>query len=235
MLISLLLLAAAQLPSDSTLDVLLRRNTAAVGGAAIARVESRRVEAVLVGAAPFEIPVVIEQRRPRLFRREAFLPGSVTQLTVLNGRDAWRTDPTQGIVTPTALTDAERAELFEDAVFDGDLVHSGAVITLLGMDSLANTRTYKLELRYPDGHPVTVWVDSASALEVRRAFTRSIGGQLVPMETDIGDYRTVDGVQEPHRITTRIPAFGVTMTFRMVRVEVNADIPESRFERGQRQ
>jgi hypothetical protein len=225
----LLLLAALHLPTDSTLDALLRRNTEAVGGAAISRVATRRVEAVLTGAAPFDIPVTIEQQRPRLFRREATLPGPVTQVTVLNGLAAWRIDPTQGITAPAPLSDAERAELFEDAVFDGDLTNSGAAITLLGMDSLATGRAYRLSLRYPDGRPVTVWVDSASALEVRRSFTRTVGGQLLPMETDIGDYRAVKGVQEPHRITTRIPAFGVTMTLRMVRVEVNADIPVTRF------
>lgn len=231
MLTPLLFLAALQLPTDSTLDALLRRNTAAVGGAAIARVASRRVEAVLAGAAPFDIPVTIEQRRPRRFRREAHLPGAITQVTVLNGPDAWRTDPIQGITTPAALSDAERAELFEDAVFDGDLVNSGAAIARLGMDSLATGRAYRLELRYPDGRPVTVWVDSTSALEVRRAFSRSISGQLVSMETDIGDYRAIAGVQEPHRITTRIPAIAMTMTLRMVRVEVNADIPVTRFMR----
>jgi hypothetical protein len=231
MLIPLLMLAAMQLPADSTLAALLSRNTIAVGGAAIARVSSRRVEAVLSGAAPFDIPVTIEQRRPRLLRREARLPGAITQVTVLSGEDAWRIDPTQGITTPARLSNIERAELFEDAVFDGDLVNSGAAITLLGIDSLATGRAYKLELRYPDGRPVTVWVDATSALEVRRAFTRSIGGQLVPMETEIGDYRAVEGVQEPHRISTRIPVFNVTMTLRMVRVEVNVDIPAARFVR----
>jgi hypothetical protein len=231
MLTTILLLATLPLPPDSTLSVLHRRNTVAVGGPAIARVETRRVEAVLVGAAPFEIPITIDQRRPRLFRREARLPGSITQLTVLNGRDAWRIDPTQGIVTPAALSDAERAELFEDAVFDGDLANSGATITMLGLDSLATGRAYRLELRYPDGRPVTVWVDSTSALEVRRAFTRTVGGQLVPMETEIGDYRAVAGVQEPHRIATRIPQFGVSMTLRIVRIETNIDIPGSRFAR----
>lgn len=231
MLTTLLFLATLPLPPDSTLSVLLRRNTAAVGGPAIARVETRRVEAVLTGATPFEIPITIEQRRPRLFRREARLPGSITQLTVLNGREAWRVDPTQGITTPAVLSDAERAELFEDAVFDGDLANSGATIMLLGQDSLATGRAYRLELRYPDGRPVTVWVDSTTALEVRRAFQRSIGGQLVPMETEIGDYRAVGGVREPHRIVTRIPQFGVTMTLRMIRVETNIDIPGARFAR----
>ena len=228
---TLLVLTALHLPPDSTLTVLLRRNTAAVGGAAIARVETRRVEGVLTGATPFEIPVTIEQRRPRLFRREAQLPGSITQVTVLNGRDGWRVDPTQGIMTPTALSDAERAELFEDAVFDGDLVNSGAEITLMGVDSLPTGRAYRLMLRYPDGRPVTVWVDSTRALEVRRALTRTIGGQVVPMETEIGDYRTIGGIQEPHRIVTRIPMFGVVMTLRMVRVETNVDVPAKRFLR----
>lgn len=233
MFASVLLLTALQLPlsSDSTLDALLRRNTVAVGGAAIARVETRRVEAILVGAAPFEIPVLIEQRRPRLFRREAKLPESVTQITVLNGVDAWRVDPAQGINSPTSVPDAERAELFEDAVFDGDLARSGAEIRLLGVDSLASGRAYRLELRYPAGGPVTVWVDSTTALETRRASSRLVGGQLVSMETDIGDYRAVAGVQEPHRIVTRIPQFGLTMTLRITRVEVNPSISMSRFTR----
>jgi hypothetical protein len=113
--------------------------------------------------------------------------------------------------------------------------HDDRLAVLEGfLASLATGRAYRLELRYPDGRPVTVWVDSTSALEVRRAYTRSVGGQLVPMETDIGDYRAVEGVQEPHRLITRIPAFGVTMTLRMVRVDVNPDIPGSRFERSYR-
>lgn len=231
MLKALLVLSTLHLPPDSTLTLLLQRNTAAVGGTAITRVETRRVAAVLVGAAPFEIPVTIEQRRPRLFRRDAQLPGSITQRTVLNGREAWRIDPTQGSTAPTILSDDERAELFEDAVFDGDLTNSGAAITLSGMDSLPTGRAYRLELRYPAGRPVTVWVDSTSALEVRRAFTRTIAGQRVPMETEIGDYRRIDGVQEPHRIVTRIPSVGVTMTLRMLRVETNVDVPATRFVR----
>mgnify|MGYP000022015501 CR=1 FL=1 len=224
------LMLAIQVQAVPTLPDILERNTRAVGGTAIAAVGTRRVTFILQGAAPGDVPVTVEQKRPRLFRREVGPAGSA-QITVLNGKDAWKIDPAAGLTTPTDLSAEEAADLFEDAVVDGDLVNSGAKISLQGVDTLPSGIAYRMLLAYETGRTATVWLDARTNLEVRRAFKRRAAGQDIEMESTAGDYRTVQGVSEPHRITMRIPIANIEMVLLMQSIVVNVPIDDSRFVR----
>jgi len=91
---------------------------------------------------------------------------------------------------------------------DGPLVDyaaKGTQIELVGMEKVEDRDTYKLKLTMKNGQTTHVWIDAQTFLEAKMGGQpRRLDGTDHPVEVYFRDYRTVNGLQIPHVLETRV-------------------------------
>ena len=231
-LFALLLSACAPAAQASSAGAeLARQHLAAVGDPA--SVQTRRVHLRASGLAPFELPIVVEARRPLQLRREVDIQGQ-RQITGFDGQQAWRVDP----FVPGGRAEVPAAELStlrQEALFDGLLAHAlqqGLAIEDLGLQTQDGQRLRLLRTALPGQPPVTLYLDAQTLLERKRVQQQEMQGRMVAVESLSLDYRRVGALQIPHRLEVRLPGLHQPITLVVERVELNPALPESRFQRA---
>jgi len=78
-----------------------------------------------------------------------------------------------------------------------------------GTETVEGHDTYKLKVIEKSGHTVHVWVDAKTFLETKiDGQPRTLDGTEHPVEVYYRDYRTVDGLQIPFVLETRVLPVG---------------------------
>jgi hypothetical protein len=230
-----LLLAMSPASADAplTLQTLLAKHAQAVGP--IDQVQSRRVHMRGIGMAPFELPIVIEAARPNLLRKEVSVQGN-TLVTAFDGKQAWKTDPfVSGGDTPMAPPPLEAKALAAEADFDGTLVNSaakGIKLAYKGPATVDGKPAHEIAVTLADGSAMTVWLDAATYLEVKRNQPALIAGAMKPIDIVSSDYRAVSGVQLPHKIEILVPGVTQKMMLLTDSAEMNVKIDPARFAKA---
>jgi hypothetical protein len=221
--------AAAPTPP---LPELLANHAKAMG--TLDKVQSRRLRMRVVGMAPFEIPVVVEAKRPNLLRKEVALQGSM-QVHAYDGSDAWKSDPfVPGGTAPAAMPSEEAKVIVEEADFDGALVNpasKGIRIVYAGAAQAEGKPAHALRVTLANGNESTVYLDAATFLELKRVQTRPMMGKMVELEIIPSDWRMVDGVRMPHRIEIAPPGAKQRAAVIIDAVELNVPLAAARFAR----
>lgn len=224
---------AAQAP---TLATVLAKHAEAIGP--VGGITTRRTTLVISGAAPFDLPAVVEAKRPNLLRKEVDIQGT-KQITGFDGTKAWRIDP----FTPAGnavqeLPAEELAGLLEEADFDGalfDAAAKGHRLTYRGtavstVDGKARP-VHLIHIVMKGGGESVVHLDATTFLEVKRVQTRPIGGQNVEMELIARDWRAVQGMKVPFVTEIVIPGLPAPVRMTVQKVEVNVPLEAARFAR----
>jgi hypothetical protein len=86
-----------------------------------------------------------------------------------------------------------------------DYAAKGTTIELAGSEKVEGHPTYKLKLTFKNGQSRNVWVDASTFLEAKiQGDPRRLDGTERSVEVYFRDYRTVDGLQIPHVLETRV-------------------------------
>lgn len=222
--------AAGATAAEPTIQSVLASHAKASGPAD--SVKSRRLHLRLIGAAPFEIPVMTEAARPNLLRKEVSLQGS-TQVTAYDGKQGWKTDPfVPGGDKPMALPAIEAQALAGEADFDGILVNPAAKGIKLAYGGAAQVNgkpAHVIKAVLADGSPATIWLDAASWLEVKRTQNGLVMGKMQALDTYLSDYRDVGGIKFPHKIESGLSGAKEKITIVMDKVELNVPLAQARF------
>lgn len=230
--LSTLLFAATATAAEPapTIQTLLASHAKAIGP--IDKVQSRRLRMRVIGVAPFDLPVVTEAVRPNLLRKEVSIQGS-TQITAFDGKAAWKIDPfVPGGDKPAALPALEAKALMEEAQFDGVLPNAAALgikLSYAGPAQVNGKPAHAIKGVLADGGSITIWLDAASYLEVKRTHPGLVMGKMQPLDTYMSDYRDVAGLKIPHRIESGLSGAKEKMSIVMDAVELNAPIERTRF------
>lgn len=176
-------------------------------GNALQAVPQRPVEEV-------QLPFVMQLERPRKMRFELQFKGQ-TALQVYDGTNGWKVRPylNRMEVEPYSADETKKASVQGD--LDGFLIDyaaKGTRVDLDGMEKVEDRDTFKLKLTLKSGQVVHVWVDAKTFLETKiEGQPRRLDGTDHPVEVYYRDYRTVDGLQIPFLLETRVLPVAKTM------------------------
>lgn len=192
----------ARLAADIA-DDLARISVEAEGGAvAMAALRAFKADGVTrVGEQ--EVIFILYAARPRSVRIET-LGEKGSLVRSFDGVLApWRKD---GPAEPSRrLGRAEELEFIREADFDSPLrEHRARGISLdyAGEVTIGGRVSQKLLATLRGGELVTLYLDGATRLLVRRDTPKRVGGRDIVVETHYADHRAVAGVLLPHRIRT---------------------------------
>jgi hypothetical protein len=154
-----------------------------------------------------QLPFVLEMQRPRKVRFEIQFKGQ-TSVQVYDGDKGWKLRPYLNRLEVEPFTADELKASAMQQELDGPLVDyaaKGTRIELSGMEKVEDRDAYKLKLTLKDGREVHMWIDAQTFLEAKiEGQPRRLDGVDHPVEVYSRDYRSVDGLQIPFLVETRV-------------------------------
>jgi hypothetical protein len=158
-----------------------------------------------------QLPFLLEMKRPRKSRLELKVHGQ-TSVQVYDGVNGWklRLYLNRKDFEPYSEEELKLASTQPD--LDGPLVDyasKGSRVELDGTEQVEGRDTYKLKVAEKNGHTFHVWIDAKTFLEAKiEGPPRRLDGVEHPVEVYYRDYRTVDGLQIPFLLETRVLSVG---------------------------
>ena len=221
--------AAKATTKAPTLEQILDKYVQALGGkTAIEKVNSRTSKGTFTSVyLKTKGPIELYAKAPNKQLMALLAQGFGNYRRGFNGTVAWEKYPgsdTAGNLSGFSRRDAEFylslrfRETYPNAVFKGSA-------------KLSELDTYLLEAPAA-GNPKRWYFDSRSGLLVRTETTNSSGKVLE--STDYGDYRAVDGVQEPFNIRL-VDRDGTDFIIQLNEVKHNVPIDDASFDKPEKQ
>ena len=165
-------------------------------------------------------------QRPGRLRVDITYPGS-RELRILNGEKGYR--GAEG--RPTEVTGAQLLSMvYQYDALDLPFGFVDGTLDIAGLvrNGSAGPDTYGITCWDRAGNRMDVVVDSRSNRITRSSATFAIGGAETTLSAEFGDYRMVDGVLLPFRITNYAGGMRISETI-ITRYELNAKLPETLF------
>jgi len=154
-----------------------------------------------------QLPFTMEFQRGRKQRFELVFEGKKA-LQVYDGNNGWKLRPYLNRLEVEPFTTDELNASSRQADLDGyliDYTSKGTQVALDGMDKVEDRETYKLKLTLKNGQAIHVWIDARTFLETKiEGVPRRLDGVEHPVEVYYRDYRTVNGLQIPFVLETRV-------------------------------
>ena len=158
-----------------------------------------------------QLPFLLELKRPRKQRLELQFKGQ-TAIQVFDGTNGWKLRPflNRSEVEPFTAEELRRASMQTE--LDGPLVDyaaKGTHVELDGTEKVEGRDTYRIRVTEKTGHTFHVWIDAKTFLEAKiEGQPRRLDGTDHGVEIYYRDYRTVDGLQIPFVLETRVLPVG---------------------------
>jgi hypothetical protein len=236
LLLGLALAAASPGPvraETETLDALIARHIAARGGMErLQSIETLRASGRAKAGPAREALVTREVKPPGRVRTEFAFQG-VTAVFACDGSTCWSVEPLAGIFEAKPMSEADTSLATEHADIVGPLVHwkaKGHTVELLGKETVDGREAYKLKVTLRGGGEEIDFLDAETALLVRRDTTRTLGGQLLELQTTFSDFRPVGGVVFPHLIRSAAKGRPDILEIIVEEAELNTPVDDARFE-----
>lgn len=229
---ALLLLPALRARADDPLpkaEAVLDQYVEATGGkAAYEKIKSRVVRGTVeIAGAGLKGTFKETAAAPDKSVEVTEIPGQIKGNEGTDGRVVWETSDVQG---PRVLEGVERETKLREATFNKEVrwreVYPKAECT--GVEDVAGKPAYRVVLTPKSGKPITQFYDKASHLLVKQTQTEESPRGVFPVELTVADYRKVDGVLLPHKITAKLLTFEMVMV--LTEVKHNVDLPADAFK-----
>lgn len=227
--------------SAQTADELVEKNIQAQGGRKkLDSVQSIRLSGRIVQG--HDEDSIVTEWVPRGHKmRVNFVAKGKTNTRAFDGAGGWAVMPIKDKAKPEKLTGRELKEIRNGADFYGrlfDYKSKDGEVEALGRDELDGTPVYKLKLTQGDDKVVTIYLDARSFLELKEEESTTERGEVTDWETTYSDYKTVEGLTQAFAIKVKskqVMGGGMirtegSLTYAFDKLEVNVDIPASRFE-----
>jgi hypothetical protein len=222
----ILALVCVQFVQAQTVDDVINKHVTALGGKEnLSKINNM----VMQGSLSFqgaEISLTFTQVNGKLNRQDISVMG-MTGFDMLTDKEGWSYMPFQGMQKPEPKSADEVKESQGDLDIAGPLVDyaaKGHKVELQGKEDVDNTSCYKIKATLASGKEIVFFIDAASNMIKRIKDKRKVNGQETDMQTDLADYKEVEGVKMAYSITQQYGTVYVSA------IKINQVIPESAFK-----
>jgi outer membrane lipoprotein-sorting protein len=220
--------------SELTVDQIVQKHTAALGGADKLRaVQTVTItgKASLIGGQ-MEAMVTMRVKRPTSMRMEMSMQGK-TFVQAFDGVTAWIMNPFAGDESPQKSNAEDTKAARDDAEFiDGSLVDykaKGNAVELAGKENVKDSPAYKLKVTKKSGIVEYQYLDAKTFLPVKSSGKRIQQGQELEYESFPGNFTDVNGVRLPFSLTQKMSGIAL-MELTVEKVELNTPMEDTIFK-----
>ncbi len=163
---------------------------------------------------------------PALQYVEVNVEGMGTTVECVDGKNAWSVSPMQG----DSIAEGEELDFkLRSAIFNSELKWKEIYkkVECVGKEEINGKECYKVVKTPPTGNPSTEYYDAESKLLVKQSMIVTSPMGDVPVESFVSDYREVDGVLVPFKITATV--MGTERVVDVKKQEFNVEISKDKF------
>jgi hypothetical protein len=230
---ALCLFPASAQETELTLDQIIQKHTDAAGGAdklkAIQSVKASGNASLMGGQ--MEAPVTMVMKRPNSMRLDMTVQGK-SFIQAFDGTTAWTINPFMGSNDAQKSNDEDTKTAREHTDFvEGPLVDyksKGHTVELIGKEDVEGSPAYKLKITRKGGSVEYAYLDAQTFLTIRSTSKRVQMGQDLDLESNLGNYKPVNGVMMPFSIDQK-NAGKPLMQLTVEKYEVNIPADDSLF------
>lgn len=211
----------ANITGAQTLDDILKKHFEAAGQEKLMAATGIYLKAK-VDQMGMEIPMEMKVKRPDKFLISMEAQGQkITQ--VYNGEKGWLVVP--GIASePQELTGdmLTQAKQQPQTLLEGDLYNyekKGSTASFVGKVNLEGNDAYRIKLTTKDGNEMEYFINANTYLIEKVSASISQGGQSVDVEQIMSDYKTINGIAMPMKITQNSPIGNATISIEEIRFD----------------
>lgn len=174
-----------------------------------------------------EIPFVSYHKKPDKFKSVAAIRGNKFT-RAFDGEKGWfSTSKDKPKVLP--LEQAKGLEIQAD--YEGIFYNykkKGNTVKYLGREKVNNINSFVLQLTEPNGDVVTAYLEPEGYKIIKTKFKTTVQGTNREFETDLSNYKAVDGIIDPFDIKTKLE--GKVITHIVIdSIDYNRAVPDSIF------
>lgn len=229
--LAFLVFLTAAAASAQTVDEIIARNLEAKGGAAKWKSVTSVKMTGRISMQGTELPLTVYAKRPNFNRQEIVLQDKQL-VQAFDGTTAWMINPLMGSEAPQEMT-GPQADLAKDqADFDGPLLDwkgKGHTLEYVGTEEVGGAKAHKLKLTKKNGQTQFLYLDAESGIDLKTTVQVPQGATTMTVETEMSDYRTVEGIMMPHALKTSINGMP-TGSIVVEKIELNVPIDEAQFK-----
>ena len=225
------LMVALTLPVVSfaqTVDEIVAKNLKAKGGVEKWKSISSVKMTGTFSAQGMEGPMSLYAKRPNLSRQEITMNGRKL-VQAFDGTTPWMILPDSGMARE--MPEAQGQSVRNNADFDGPLMDyqaKGHKIELVGKEKVGGTEVYHLRVTKKDGSIEHYYLDTESGIEVKRTVDVDTGGMKQTVETELSNFKSIDGIMIPHTMKQSVNGTPVAQ-MTVEKIEFNAPIEDAIF------
>ena len=221
-------LALATVSGAQTVDEIVAKNLKAKGGAEKWKSISSVKMTGTFSAQGMEGPMSLYAKRPNLSRQEITMNGRKL-VQAFDGTTPWMILPDSEAARE--MPEAQGESVRTNADFDGPLMDyaaKGHQIELVGKEKVGGTEVYHLKLTKKGGSVEHYYLDTESGIEVKRTVDVDAGGMKQTVETELSNFKSVDGIMIPHTMKQSVNGTPVAQ-MNVEKIEFNAPIEDALF------
>ncbi|MGH9314952.1 MAG: hypothetical protein ACRD09_07540 [Vicinamibacterales bacterium] len=223
--------AAAPSAAAPSIDAIVAKNLQAKGGEAkLKAVQSMRMSG-RVTIQGMDLNMSIMTKRPNMMRQEMQFQDKKVVMG-FDGTTVWTINPLMGSEAPQEMTGPQADMTKEQAEFDGPLVDwkaKGHSVEFVGTEEVGGAKAHKLKLTKKSGQVQHLYLDADSGIELKTTVQMPQGATTMTVETEMSDYRSVDGIMMPHALKTSINGMP-TGSIIVEKIELNAPVDDAQFK-----
>ncbi|GBD90928.1 hypothetical protein BMS3Abin04_01649 [bacterium BMS3Abin04] len=174
-----------------------------------------------------EIPFVSYHKKPNKFKSVATIRGNKFT-RAFDGEKGWLLN---GKDKPKVLPLEQAKGLEIQADYEGIFYNykkKGNSVKYLGREKVDSINSFVLQLTESNGNVITAYLEPKGYKIVRTKFKTTIQGTNREFETDLSDYKVIDGVVDPFNIKTKLD--GKVITHIVIdSIDYNQAVPDSIF------
>jgi zinc protease len=217
-------------PDLPTAETVLNQFIEATGGkAAYEKLKNRVVTGTIeIPAANIKGKTKVYQAPPNKFAMVAELGPAGEVRRVSDGTKAWEVSTVGG---DRELAGDEKDAFLREADFYKELhwKELNSKVECVGIEDVDGKPAYKLVLTPKSGKPTTEYYDKTSHLLVKEASTAPSPMGEVQVEEFPTDYKAVDGVLFPFKVTQKVLTQEIVLT--LTEIKHNVELPDNAFKR----
>ncbi|HLG35516.1 MAG TPA: outer membrane lipoprotein-sorting protein [Bacteroidia bacterium] len=229
--ITFLFLLATGIASAQTVDEVISKHIAAMGGKEkLAALQTAKITSSL-DMQGMKLPIIVTVVNNKSVRSELTFQG-MTQVSAMTGGSGWYISPFQGKTEPEKMNEEMLRESKEQTDLSGPLFNykeKGNAVELTGKEEMEGTDVFKLKVTLKSGNVVYQYLDATSYLMLKETKKQKFEDKEIESETLYSNYKMVDGINYAYAIEIRQVGESSGQTMTVENVELNLKVDESIF------
>ncbi len=215
----------SEIPAGVTAATVLDKFLEAVGGKEKAMTLTDLRMAITTEVQGMSLEIAVLSKAPNKSKTVVTMGGQTVMNSVFDGVNASMSQMGQTV----PVGEEQKADMAFDAAIISELLIAelGLETQLTGIETIGGKKAYAVEITKPSGSKTTFYYDIESGLKVRTSTVAEGPQGAMLQNTDLSDYRDVEGVKFPFVMI--LPMGPMNMTGSVQKIELNTGISDSEF------